>query len=301
MTRPDLPLIVDAVCSAFTGLLLLATVACRDRVSDWQLLALQMATALALFTSVTWGVRRMRGSFLAVALRTSAVIVLLSFLFGAVANLQHILVRGWMDDSVLTLERAVTGVDPSVWLQRLVQPLVTETMMFAYVVYVPLLPGVALLCYRTSGANAAYDYLLRLALADMACFIGFILLPVAGPLYHQRELYTVPLDGGFFTWCGEWIRHNAQYAGGSIPSPHCACSTVMLAMLHRYDRKSFWVALPVVLILYVATVYGRYHYAADGLIGILVATAVVSPALGKGAVYARARYRRNRIHWQRAH
>ena len=49
----------------------------------------------------------------------------------------------------------------------------------------------------------------------------------------------------------------------------------MLVMLYRYNRSLFYVALPTFLILYVATVYGRYHYAWDGIAGILSAIGVL--------------------------
>ncbi len=148
-------------------------------------------------------------------------------------------------------------------------------MMFAYVIYLPLLPLVALVCYRSTGTKGAHDYLLNLTLANILCFCGFIVFPVAGPLVHYPEMFTVPLDGGFFTSCGEWMRSNVHYPGGCLPSVHCCAATVMVVMLCRYNRKLFWVALPIVLTVYVATVYGRYHYAWDGIAGILVAFIVL--------------------------
>ncbi|MCZ6776284.1 MAG: hypothetical protein O7D34_07500, partial [Ignavibacteria bacterium] len=66
--------------------------------------------------------------------------------------------------------------------------------------------------------------------------------------------------------------------------PHCAAGTVMLAMLYRYNRKLFYPAVPVLISLYVATVYGRYHYTADGIAGILAAVFVLkfSPKFATG-------------------
>ena len=54
-----------------------------------------------------------------------------------------------------------------------------------------------------------------------------------------------------------------------------AAATVMLAMFFRYRRPLFYASLPFFLTLYVSTVYGRYHYAADAVAGILVALAVI--------------------------
>ena len=66
-----------------------------------------------------------------------------------------------------------------------------------------------------------------------------------------------------------------QSQGGSLPSPHCAGTTIMLVMLYRYNRKAFYVLLPTLLSVYFATVYGRFHYAWDGIAGILVAMVMV--------------------------
>jgi membrane-associated phospholipid phosphatase len=154
-------------------------------------------------------------------------------------------------------------------------------MMFAYVIYVPLLACIAVVCYHAGGPRAVYDYLLSFALVNIICSFGFILFPVASPLFHSPEKYTVPLQGGFFTWCGEWIRNNMHYAGGSLPSPHCAVGTVMMAMLYRYRRLLWHLSLPVFLTIYAATVYCRYHYVWDSIAGIIVGALVLrfSPAI----------------------
>ncbi len=295
MRRHNLAFAADVACSTFMAILLGLAIGFHDRVPGWQALAAQLAIVLGLYTGITWGLRRLRDGTVAVTIRTAVVVGLFAYLFDAVANLQHVLVRGWMDGSVLAFERAAIGFDSTIWMQRFTGPALTEFMMFAYVFYVPMLPGVALLCYKSAGAEAAHDYLLRFSLVNIACFTGFILFPVAGPLYYQPQVYTVPLGGGFFTWCAEWIRNHAHYAGGSLPSPHCALSSVMLAMLYRYDRRSFRVALPIVLVIYVSTIYGRYHYASDGVAGILTAVAIVSPRLGKREDPESPGYDRNRV------
>jgi membrane-associated phospholipid phosphatase len=95
-----------------------------------------------------------------------------------------------------------------------------------------------------------------------------MLFPVAGPFYFLGSQFTVPLKGGLWTGIGEWLRHNAQFIGGTIPSPHCANATVMWMMAFRCRRKWFWLLSPIILSLYVATVYGRFHYATDVVTGV---------------------------------
>ncbi|MEW6511270.1 MAG: phosphatase PAP2 family protein, partial [Bacteroidota bacterium] len=216
-----------------------------------------------------------------VAITTTAVLFLYSHIFQAIAGFQHILVPGWMDAQLIAWESALTGTESSVAIQKITTPLLTEWMMFSYVLYVPLLPLVAVLCYVRGGEQGNLEYLVNIAFANILCNVGFVLFPVAGPLFHDATRYSVSLDGGLFSSCGEWMRSNVHYPGGSLPSPHCAAGTVMIVMLYRYHRKAFRLLLPPLATIYVATVYGRYHYAWDVIAGIgaAVITLKASPIL----------------------
>jgi membrane-associated phospholipid phosphatase len=94
-------------------------------------------------------------------------------------------------------------------------------------------------------------------------------------MFFIPEAFMEPLEGEIFTFIGEWMRTNLHYPGGCLPSPHCASATVMIVMMYRYNRVLFWSLLPIVLTLYVSTVYGRYHYSWDGVAGILLSLLVL--------------------------
>jgi hypothetical protein len=278
-----LRLAVDCVGLGFLGLLFALAVLCPGRIPNAPQTAAEVLRAAALYSAAVTFARTIRGGFPATLAHTAAVITLHAYLFAAVGGFQHVIVAGWRDDLLISWEGWLTGTELSVWMQRIAAPWLTEWMMFAYVLYVPLLPAVALLCHRGAGAHGAMDYLLNLSLVNVACYTGFILFPVAGPLFHYPERFTVPLGNGLFAWCGEWMRANVHYPGGSLPSPHCAAGTVMMALLYRYRRALFRVTLPVFLTIYAATVYGRYHYAWDVVTGIVAAVVVLrtSPALAR--------------------
>jgi membrane-associated phospholipid phosphatase len=127
------------------------------------------------------------------------------------------------------------------------------------------------------------DYYFTLGFTNVLCDIGFILFPVASPMYHIKQLYTVPLDGWIWTYLGELMRKYLHFAGGSIPSPHTAAATIMWIMAYRYHRPSFWIMSPIVISLYFSTFYCRYHYVTDAVVGILVAflAIAVTPILIK--------------------
>jgi membrane-associated phospholipid phosphatase len=265
----------DALILATLAFFAALSVIFHRRVGGWQLLALEdVAAAVALIVAIA-ATRRISVGFGRFLARTATVSLALAYLFGAVDRLQLILHRHWLDGSVLAFQDRLLGMQPTLWLQRLAHPWLTEWMMFAYVVYIPLYPLVCLTIYRRRGERALEECLFALALANVMCDLGFILFPVAGPTAYMGAAFTVPLRGYVFTSFGEFVRTSLHYVGGSLPSPHAAAATVLWIMTWKHQRRLFWLLAPVVLTLYVATFYCRYHYATDTVAGILTAAAVL--------------------------
>jgi hypothetical protein len=241
------------------------------------MLILKNAVVAAAYVTFIRHSARVTGKLLTFLLRVAAVMLSYAYLFGAVDKLQMILHSGWMDGGVVALEQSVFGFQPTLWIQRFVRPWLTEWMMFCYVIYGPLYPVLCGVAYYRHGDLAVEDYLFTLGFTNLLCDIGFILFPVASPMYWIRDQFTVPLDGCVWTYLGELLRHHLHFAGGSVPSPHAAAASVMWAMAYRYHRPSFWLLSPVVISLYISTFYCRYHYLTDAVLG--VATAFVALAL----------------------
>lgn len=261
----------DGVILASLAVFSLLAVVGRTDVEGWPLLVarnLGVVAAVLISAAVTPRVRR---PVLAFFLRTATVTLSYAWLFGAVAGLQLILHGRFRDDLVLSFEAWLFGGQPTLWLERFITPALTEWMMFCYVIYLPLYPILCAVFWFTRGRVAAEEYFVTLGLANVLCDAGFILFPVASPMYWMPDRYYLPLQGWVFTWAGELIRARAHYIGGSLPSPHAAAATVMWVMAWKHCRPAFWLLSPVVLSLYVSTFYGRYHYVTDTILGIATA------------------------------
>ncbi len=209
----------DGFLLATTLLLTLLALFFHSRVEGWPVLVLMNAAAALLYVCVVfagWKVRSRVAKFL---LRTSAVEGYFIYLFLVVHKLQLIIVRSWQDPAVLGLERSVFGVQPNVWLQKLTTPVLTEWLMFAYVIYDLIYPVLAALIYFKRGEDKLEDYFFTLAVVNVLCCLGFILFPVASPMHWIRGQFTVPLKGFFFTSVGEFVRGHLHPVGGSIPQP----------------------------------------------------------------------------------
>ena len=95
---------------------------------------------------------------------------------------------------------------------------------------------------------------------------------MAGPAREASGLaFNVPLKGGPFTAIAELIRARVHRPGGAFPSIQCSASPVMWRTAWRFSRPTFYVMAPIVLSLYVSTVYGRFHYLSDSVAGIACA------------------------------
>lgn len=265
---------IDALSLGFVALLCMLAIVFHARIDHASATLVELMKAGVLYAFAVFLADKVPLRF-GFAIRIAASLALLSFLFQAVEPMQHLLVEGWLDEPMIAFERSLLGFETSTAMQRFVHPVLTEWVMFSYVAYVPLLAIVALVCYRSKGREGLNDYLFHLTAVNILCGIGFILFPIASPMFHFPQEFTVPLHGWFFTACGEWMRANLHYPGGSLPSPHCAAGTIMMVMLYRYNKRWFIATAPIFGTIYVAIVYGRYHYIEDGIAGIIVALLVV--------------------------
>ncbi|HAV23092.1 MAG TPA: hypothetical protein DCX46_06300 [Bacteroidetes bacterium] len=241
------------------------------RVEDWWWLILKNVVVGVVYVRVIHLSKKVQHRFWSFFLRLAPVVLAYAYLFGAVDKLQLIIHGEWLDDYVLDMEQYMFGLQPTLWLEQFVSKPLTEWMMFSYVIYVPMYPVLCGIIYFLRGDLAMEDYFFTLGFTNILCDIGFILFPVAGPIPHIGQLYTVPLDGYIWTYLGELMRSQLHYVGGTIPSPHCAAATIMWIMAWRYHRTSFWILSPIVISLYVSTFYGRYHYVTDAVVGVAVA------------------------------
>ncbi len=273
--------VTDAVLLGSLLLFAILVLVFHGRIPDPMVLLARLGLWAVVYVGSIYLLPLLKNRILYFLVRAGAVQVVLYELFLICQRFQLIWVHNWQDEALVGWEKAIFGVQPTVWLQRFIWPPLTEWLMFAYVLYTFIYPVLGALIFFKRGERALEDYWLTLALTNLACFIGFMIFPIAGPMHHIANAYSVPLKGGFFTAWGEHIRTHIHEIGSNLPSPHCAIATVMWLMAHRYVRTAFYVLAPVVISIYVSTFFLRFHYVSDTVAGILTAILViiVAPAV----------------------
>ena len=253
-----------------------------SRVKNWPGVILTNVLAVFIYWTANFLGQRSQKQLVKFLLRTASVQLLLLYLYKISLLLQQVFFTHWNDQAVLDLEQHLFGGQHTIWMQRIMSPGLTEWLLFCYVFYVPIYPILSAIIYYKHGEKEMEDYLFYLGLAVVLSGIGFMFSRVAGPMHKIGLLYSVPLRGYVFTAIGEYIRSHVHMPGGAFPSIHCAAATIMWWMAYRYSRVSFYVLAPVILSLYISTVYGRYHYLVDVIGGIIVAFIIM--ALGHALI-----------------
>ena len=181
-----------------------------------------------------------------------------------------------VDAKLAAWDQALLGAQPALWMERWLAPWLTELMALAYLIFFPQLVGVpGAYCVRAlekfrwciSGLFTLYGL----------GFLGYTLLPARGP--YDLLAFTQPLEGW---WVSSWALPLYRVASNGVdvfPSIHVAASFYLLGFDARHNRRRFWWLLAPCVLLWLSTVYLRYHYFVDVLAGFAIGLAGLAVAL----------------------
>lgn len=182
------------------------------------------------------------------------------------------------DVLLIAWDRALFGVDPTVWLERWVHPFWTDFFFIAYTTYyfLPLVLG-GLLWERNT--PEARRFIFALSFCFYVSYAGYFTIPALGPRYALAQEQTIPiLTTPVSRAIAEAINEVEHTKLDVFPSGHTMIAVAVLIYAYRRARRAFWVMLPVVVCLLISTVYCRYHYVVDVLAGLVLAFLAVPVA-----------------------
>ncbi len=102
-------------------------------------------------------------------------------------------------------------------------------------------------------------------------YMGYIFVPAIGPYDYIADKFTGPLKGYFFRDLLNWGYPSNTNLTDVFPSLHCAVSLFILLADYVFHRTYFKISVVPCLLLWISTVYLRYHYGIDCLVGFSVA------------------------------
>lgn len=189
-------------------------------------------------------------------------------------------VRSWRADQWLAdLDFSFWHANPTVWLERIQTPVLTEFLQIVYTLFVPavlLVPW--LLWHRGRFADFRYCAFL-IAIGFLVSYVGYVFVPARGPRFLLAPLQHVPLQAGWlFDGMRTLLDHIESQHYDCFPSGHTELSILAWWSSRQISKRLGRVYFVYTLCIIFATVYLRYHYTVDLLAGALVATALIAGA-----------------------
>jgi membrane-associated phospholipid phosphatase len=196
--------------------------------------------------------------------------------FDSLGRIVHSINPVDIDPFLVRLDQMLCGGNPTVMLERLVSPFLTDILQLAYTSYyfLPIVLGIAL---KVRGKDAAFD---RSLFFVMLCFylsyVGYLLWPALGPRFTVDSFQHIELKG---LLVARPIRDALNSLEGikrdAFPSGHTAVALTVLYLAFRYEKGLFRYFAPVVCALIFSTVYLRYHYVVDVVAGAVLAIVTI--------------------------
>jgi membrane-associated phospholipid phosphatase len=203
------------------------------------------------------------------------------------AALNQMVYTGYLDPFFYQLDERLFGFAPSFsFMAALPYRFVSEVCYLAYFSYYLMIFGVGLALYLRHRTQF-HHYLSVTSFIFYVCYTIYIFLPVVGPRIYYPDLTEIllPADampamvpefpaavtaGWFYRVMAEIYDH-FESPGAAFPSSHVAIALVTVYFSFLYLPKIRWPHLGLVILLCLATVYCRYHFAVDVVAGVLTA------------------------------
>ena len=202
---------------------------------------------------------------------TPFLIILLMY-YSLWGSATHLLITHDRDATLIAIDQHLFGFQASVALQRIVSPALTSWMQFAYIFHLFNIPIVACFIYMRRPRERFREMMCGLLVVSFLGLLGYVLVPAIGPMYTLRSQYTVALSTPLAALNQQMqFMDFARIRRDVFPSLHVGISFVVWLYAWRNSKRLFWILSPIILSLWLSTVYLRYHYLIDCIAGLALA------------------------------
>ena len=185
------------------------------------------------------------------------------------------------DQWLAELDFSIWGVHPSVWLERIHTPVLTEFLQVIYTLFVPAVLYVSFILWKRGETRKFQYYAFLIALGFLASYVGYLAVPARGPRFLLKDLQHFPLQG---LWLFQGMQHTLDRLESAhydcFPSGHTELTILAWWGSRMVSKRYFRIYFAYTPIIIFATVYLRYHYTVDLLAGAATAAILIMAAPG---------------------
>ncbi len=181
------------------------------------------------------------------------------------------------DNIMLNIDNYLFGQTPSVLMQSIINYPLTKISELAYDSYYFYFPILGIVLYARGKQKEFRIASLTFILIAYIGYVFYLLIPVAGPQFEGRVIYS----GELYIFGRNAVQQTIdllRFDLDCFPSLHTAQPLAILIIAYKYERKLFYILLLPIITTIFSTMYLRYHYGIDVIAGIILAVFVVKIA-----------------------
>jgi len=185
------------------------------------------------------------------------------------------------DKPLIRAEQKLFG-NPSLWMARNRSKALHEFMQFFYWSYFFFIPALSVGLYLQGDFRRFEAMALAMCFAYAISYLIYPWTPLWGPRWALVEEGLLPddekiLPGYFFAnFMNRIIWSDTAHKGGAMPSAHSAiCIIFMIWCVRVWGPTGAMVGGVVGTFMFISTVYARYHYVIDVIVGTAIGVAAV--------------------------
>jgi membrane-associated phospholipid phosphatase len=205
-------------------------------------------------------------------------LVAIVFVYENFHDLTDVIRPAVVDGALRHLDERLFSVEPTLAFQRVTRPWLTELMSLAYLTYFFYPTLILTVLYRRGEVLRFREFGLALSLAFYLGLTGYMLVPAVGPRYFFPTEFHVPLTGYWVTTPAANLWEDIRaIKRDCFPSLHTGLTAIALIYFWRYrdtfrrGRLMLWLFAPPIVLIWISTLYLRYHYAVDVAAGLALA------------------------------
>ena len=193
------------------------------------------------------------------------------FFYTMTGGLMFLVFDRFLDPQLAAFEHALFGLNPTLYIDRhLLNPVLNEIFSLCYGLYYFMIPVFGLTIIWKKHYETTIGFLAAMCITFFLSYILFFLYPVEGPRWFFASEFQNLIESPFSRPLVEFVIDNGAVRGGCMPSSHFGVAVVILMYCYRHYRKAARWLLPIVTGLAIGTVWGRFHYVTDVIVGGLI-------------------------------
>ena len=264
----------DAVTIIFVSLLLIITIGSNSAIPN-RFLLIPIYSALLIVQFILVKVKD-KTRLLRIMYDLVFPVISVLVLFDSLGWVVHYINPVDIDPLLIKLDFMLFGNHPTVMLEAVMNPVLTDILQLAYSSYyfLPVTLGIALL------KNDQREEFNRSLFLILFCFylsyIGYIIWPALGPRFTLDHLQMQKLQGFFIAEPIQQLLNRLEgIKRDAFPSGHTGIALTVLYLAYKFKKRLFLIFLPIISALIFSAVYCRYHYVVDiiagfGLTGVTI-------------------------------